>query len=257
MGQREAVRRQRSGRATRSAIFKFAPAIADSITEQLRPFLAAGETFPDVRLLLTLIDRSMEARLQAFLDANTRAELERSDDAEPRERRSRLARELRARLMSIRSHLVDAYSPADRAALGVTKAPGQTPVDVDTYATTVLGALAKPDLVLRPKVEIGVELRPSAIVEQLAPHAAALSTALDDVAREEKELAEVTLERMRARDEHDANFVALAGLVEALARAAGLHDVADRIRPSTREPGVLHDEPEEPEDDTPTPTPAT
>ncbi|MFO0713368.1 MAG: hypothetical protein U0353_26180 [Sandaracinus sp.] len=262
MASKQVVRRERSTLAVATALDQFGGAIGTGLGTMLTPALEAGEVMPDLTLLTRLLKRTLTSRLQAFVVANAASELEAADDAEPRERRDRLEAELRARVTAARAAVSDLYGTPGLAVYQLSIPPQSGPAPLARYARAVVDALRTPRPDLKPKMATrALVFQASAFADELAPIVDQLDAALADVARERAEAAQATLTRSAALEANDAAFIALAGLVEAMARAAGQHDLANRIRPSTREPGVLVDEPAPPADDAVdpavTPKPAT
>jgi hypothetical protein len=124
------------------------------------------------------------------------------------------------------------------------------------YAETVVDALKRPGLVLAPVLATGAtQFDAAAHAAVLEPLVANLRTALADVSREAAELSTTLIAKNKALEINDRNFISIAGIVERMARGAGLGEVADRIRPSTANPGVLIEVPSEAELATPGPAP--
>ncbi len=250
MGSKQAVRRERSSLVVTKSLDQFGQPIADALTGLLRPALGAGETMPDVGLVIRLANRTLETRLQAFLAANSASELEAADDAEPRERRDRLEAELRSLCQAARTAIDNLYGAAGLAIYQLTLPAESGPAPLARYARSAVGAMRIPRPELKTKLATrGLSFDASVFAGEMAPLVDQLDTALADVARERAEAAQATIARTAALTAYDTAFVALAGLVEAMARAAGQLEVADKIRPSRNEPGILNDEPEAPVDD--------
>lgn len=250
MASKQVVRRERSTLAVAKAVEQFIPSIGDSLIHTLRPQLAAGETMPDVALLGMLVKRTLEVRLADFVKANAASEAEASDDVEPRERRDRIEVELRRRMQGVRAVVSEFYGSQGLSLYQLTAPPDAGPAPLARYARAVVDALRtpRPDLQLTHATR-GLAFQPNVFADEMGPLVDQLETAVADVARERVELAQATVTRSAALAANDTAFVALAGLIEAMARAAGQHELADRIRPSAREPGVLLDEPVAPVDD--------
>lgn len=249
MASKQVVRRERSTLAVAKAVEQFIPSISDSLITAVRPQLAAGETMPDVALLGLLIKRTLEVRLADFVKANAASEAEASDDVEPRERRDRLEVELRGRVQGARAVVSEIYGANGLAVYQLTAPADAGAAPLARYSRAVVDALRTPRPDLQPKTAArGYSFQASACADDIAPLVDQLEAAVADVARERVELAQATVTRNAALAANDAAFVALAGLIEAMARAAGQQELANRIRPSTREPGVLVDEPVAPVD---------
>ena len=264
MASKQVVRRERSTLAVAKAVEQFIPSISDSLITTVRPQLAAGETMPDVALLGVLLKRTLEVRLADFVKANAASESEAADDVEPRERRDRIEVELRSRVQGVRAYVSEFFGAQGLSVYQLTAPADAGPAPLARYARAVVDALRTPRPDLQPRIATrGLAFQPNVFADEMGPLVDQLEAAVADVARERVELAQATVTRSAALVANDTAFVALAGLVEAMARAAGKHELADRIRPSAREPGVLLDEPTGPVEDetdptvTPKPNPVT
>lgn len=250
MSSKGVVRRERSTLAVVKATEQFGGDIGAALAALLRPELQSGEAMPDLALVTTLVKRALSRRIEALVKANDASELELSDDAEPRARRDRLDAAIRRHISAARATVSDLYGAEGLAAYKITAPPETGAAPLVRYATAVVQALRAPRAALTTVfVSSAISFSAAALAHDLAPLITELERALDDVAREKAEAAQVTVVRSAAVADNDTAFVALAGLVEAMARAAGRHELADRIRPSAREPGVLLEEPEGPVDD--------
>jgi hypothetical protein len=244
------VRRERSTLAVVKVLDQFGAEVGASLGTMMRPALLPGETMPDYALMSVLAKRILLDRFTKFVAANAASELEAADDAEPRERRDRLEVEVRSLVQAARAAVGDLYGAPGLAVYQLTLPAETGPVPLARYARNVVDALRVPRPELRPKIASrALSFNASGFAEELAPVVDQLDAALADVARERAEMTQATLARTAALTANDEVFMAVVGLAEAMARAAGKSELADRIRPSVREPGILVDEPEGPVDD--------
>ncbi len=117
---------------------------------------------------------------------------------------------------------------------------GETPTDPTGLVAQVretVGFLEDPK-VATPDLDLfGVDLDPPAMAIQLADAADALDLVLTGINEAEKQ-ADVTREaKNTAIKAYDAKFMDVARMAESVFRFAGLHELAKRVRPSTRRPG--------------------
>lgn len=243
MASKQVARRGVAVRAVGAATRKFGAKLAESLIKTLLPVLQEGEVMPDLELVTVLTARKLDQNYEKLVDANLKSELEAADDAEPRARRTDFEDRTRELLVSTRSTVQDLYGEVGLKAFKLEDPPPSGPALLQ-YADTVIVALGKRPVLPTPKTR-AIVFHPEIVVEELRELDEGFRTGLNDVARERAELAQATVERAAALETNDAEFIQLATFVEALARAAGESELADRIRPSTREPGLLAEQPED------------
>ena len=249
--------REKSTRMVVAAAEQHATVIGEAVSGALSPYLRRGEEMPDVALLVRLVGRGLDARTATLVAADAAHVGELADDAEPRARRDAAEAALRKRIIHLRGLVEGAYGDLGLRTLSLWEPAPIGPDQLKSYVQVVVAQLGRRDLAL-PAAEAdgAVTFSPSRYAALLAPLLEALVTALDDVAREEKEGDTTQITKNQAMAANDRDFARLGSLVEELARVAGLDGVADRIRPSRRSPGVVAD-PTEPSPDRPPAGPAT
>lgn len=249
--------RARSSRIVGAAITENGAAIGAALGGALAPFLRAGEKMPDFAFFAQLIGRLLDGRTAKLLAANSALEQEATDDAEPRARRDACDSDLRMRLSFIRNQVQGIYGDLGLRAYAMWSPLPSGPDALLNYAVEVEKAFRTGKVTPAPVVPTRtVELRAVETAAELAPLVLALDTALKHVARERSELTTQQLAKNEAMTENDRDFVHFVSLFEQAARAAGRPEVADRIRPSGRDPGVLADPGDPADDPAVTPAPA-
>ncbi len=128
---------------------------------------------------------------------------------------------------------------------------GDTPTDPTALVAQVRDSVVflEEPKVATPELDLlGIDLEPQATAAQLTADADELDGTLADVNQAEKQ-AEVTREAKNAAIKgYDRKFLRVARVAESVFHFAGLHELATRVRPSTRRPGRrLADEAGEPD----------
>lgn len=233
--------RERSSRVVAAAIEQHASTIASKVRDLLAPIAAEdGGAVPDIERFLKLSGKLLTSRSLTLVRASNAHDREMADDAEPRDRRDSRESSVRARLGGLRLNVQGAFGDAGLRALALWEPIPPGPGPLKNYAQSVLNALVQPGVTLVPlHADDAFEFKPAKAVDSLRALLAELTTALDDVARESVEFDTTLLAKSAAMAAHDRDFVSFAGVIERLALIAGLPELAERIRPSGREPGVL------------------
>ncbi len=239
--------RERSSRAVVDAIHEHRRAIAEALAKRLEPAAARlGKSVPDVGLFLELCAETLKygtAVLSAASAAHTQEGL---DDAGPRGRRDRAEQALRNHLSPLRKTVSGIYGDAGLETFGLWEALPSSIDVLRNYGATVAQALRAHGKSLQPlPTSGGMTLDASAIAALLEPLVKALDESLAEVPKEAQELSSTLIAKNEAMEANDYDFIHIAGVVERLARGAGLAEVADRIRPSSANPGVLIEVPGE------------
>ncbi|AKF06630.1 hypothetical protein [Sandaracinus amylolyticus] len=245
MSSKQVADRDKSARAVVAAITQHRAAVEAAITATLSPYLERGERMPDVGFLLELVGRRVAALAGDLTAADRTHERELADDAAPRTRRDEAAATVRRIVIALRATVEGNYGDAGLQALGLWDPPSSDAHQLRLQGESLVEALLRADVVLPAPESDAIALDRRRLAARLREPLDALGAALADVTREEKEADATQLAKNAAMDAHDHGFPRLAGLLAALARAAGLDDLAARMRPSGRRAGTLAG-PEEP-----------
>ncbi len=249
--------RQRSSRLVVEAIVQHKPEIAAAQRSLLEGAAKRlGQAPIDVDALLDQFADTLKHGMNLLAAAGAAHAQELLDDAEPRARRDQAERALRDHLSPLRKTVEGIYGDAGLRALGFWEGLPSTTDVLLNYAQTVLDALKRPGLNLTPVLATSAtHFDVAGHAAALEPVIAALAAALAEVSREAAQLSTTQIAKNQAMAANDLSFVNIAGIVERMARGAGLAEVADRLRPSSANPGVLIEVPTEEELATPAPSP--
>jgi hypothetical protein len=235
MPSKQVVDRGRSAAAVTAAADTHATQAASALSARLMPHLRSGEKLPDLALLFQLLGREITTRAGEMTAADKAHEDELRDDAPPRHARDESAAELRHSLVGLREVAIGLYGSAVLESLGLSGHTPQDPALLSSYASTVIGALAKVHL---PRSRVrGGQLHTAEVTGALTTERDQLEAHLKDVAREAREAEATQVAKDQAIARYDRSFSDQAGLLSALLRAAHLDELADRVRPSARRPG--------------------
>lgn len=248
MASKQVSDRKKSSTLVAAAAETHKDAIQDGAERLLKSHLKKGETMPDLRLVATLLARSLGALGDGMSKADDDHERELSDDAEPRDARDKVMLALYSKVVEVGEIIQGMYG---HAAVRKCKLDGTTPRDGELllqHAKTASGLLRTVKFG-EPRVK-GAKIDGGDFADELDALAKEAKKALGDVAREIREAETTQVKKGATIAAFDAGFSSTAGLLSALLTVAGEKELASRVRPSTRRPGQL----EEPEPE-PTPTP--
>jgi len=241
--QKQVVDRKRSSRRVVGALGKNKDVIVAALRELLTPAAERlGKPVPKLEVLVELLAETLRYRTETLVDTSEAHEQEGLDDAEPRRIRGVTEKDAREQISGVRKVVEGLYGDAGLRALGLWEPLPPTPDQLAAYGATVANALSRKDLVLVPMRKSKAATFDAAIVatelkEVLRP----LEAALGAVANEANELDGTKVRKDQAMAAHNVAFTRITAIVEQMARLAGLNDLADRLRPSPSEPGVLVD----------------
>jgi hypothetical protein len=153
-------------------------------------------------------------------------------------------------LIDLRAAIVGTHGNSALSALGLTGPAPQDSQPLLAYGRKVEEAIASAKLGTPKRKGVQVDLK--VFGKELGTHLTALEASLKAVARETREGQVTQAAKTKAQEENDKAFMRAGTVVEALARLAGLDEVADRARPSARSPGIAEqDETDQPEPNPP------
>ena len=232
--------RQKSTRSVNAAIKTHANAIHERFADLVAPVLAEGEQVPDMRHLLDVLGRLLTLRVEAMVEADEAHIQELGDDAPARAVRDEVAEDLRAFVVELRQVLEGLYGPRFNARLNISGSTPEDPVVLIRFAGEMAKGLRDTPL---PESRIpSASIDKAQTAQALDDKAEALDTALDKVALESREAETTQSAKDRAITANDLTFLHAARELEAIARLVELPDLADRVRPSVRRPGLTEDD---------------
>ena len=238
---KQAADRARSSRTVVDAIRQHTDVIAEAQRVMLTPAATRlGMEIPDLGSLLLLYADTVEFNA-ADLARKVAAHLqELLDDADPRSRRDVAERGTRNYLGPLRKTVDGVFGDAGLRTLGFWEPLPSTVEVLRQYGQTVLEALVRPGLLLKPLfATAGTQFDAAAHAAALRPLIDELTAALGEVSQEAAQLGTSLIAKDGSMARNDDDFSGITGVTVQLARTAGLREVANRIRPAEGEPGVL------------------
>lgn len=239
--------RVQSCKAVLWALRVYGGQLLEILGESFAPLLAAGQAMPfEVQLelfekkLILIRDRMLETE-RAYRDQKARESLSRT-------RRIERAGRVNSAVVGLRKAFAGIYSDQKLAEIGFARRTPQPPGVLLEQASHLVTRLNDPLLDLTGSRFGDFQLDAKNLAKALVSSVDDLEEAVDDLAREERQSEAMKLAKDQAIQEHNRWFVWIARTVESLCRVAGLDEVAKRVRPSSRRPGVTAKKFVEPDD---------
>lgn len=175
-------------------------------------------------------------------DADMAHASELADDGRLRDEREAAVDTTYSLLTDLRTAMSAIFGAGAAAQVGFAR--GETPRD----PTALLGTAERVAMLLpafegKP-LQLGVTFDPGVYVKPLTKACGTLRQSLDTLAMEARQAEATLVRRHEAVDQYEVTFRATAALMSALLAAAGMPELAARVRPSARRPGRTVEEAE-------------
>lgn len=239
MASKQVTDRDRSSSQVTTAAEVNATEIAQKLEALLTPRMQVGEVAPDFAFMVRLIGRHLAHHASALNAADLAHEAELGDDVQPRVERDDAEVDLRETTVSYRNALGAGYGDAALRTHGVAVAAPPDTRGLVRYAKDFRSGLRDAARTPSAPARNGLVVDRAALAAELTPRIERLEAALEAVTREAEELKLTQTAKDNAMDANDTAFSGVANALEGLLILAGRKDLAARIRPSTRKPGVV------------------
>lgn len=231
------------------AISTYGDRLVGNLGDTFAPLLGDGETLPfDVQLALfakklTGVSGEMVETARAYRD-------QKAQEAVVRGLRNERAKEVNSGVVGLRQAFTGIYSDEKLAEFGFARRTPKPPSELLEQASHLVDRLSDEELDLNGSRFGDFQLDAPALARELVESVDGLRAAEDELTRQKRRSEALKLAKDEAVIEHDRSFVWIAQTVESLCRLAGLDEVARRVRPPRRRPGLTEKD-EEPAVDTP------
>ncbi|AKF08381.1 hypothetical protein [Sandaracinus amylolyticus] len=247
MASKQVIDRERSSRTVVATLERYAPEAGRGAHDAIRAVLELREVMPDVELMIRVAARTLERRTAELRDADRAHEHEINGDPRVRDERDRVHRGLYQRVISVRGIVQANFGDVGLKTLGLWDPSPPDPQGTLTYARNLAAALAAPSTVMPEPLIAEVGFERDALAADLRARVDVLQAAVDHVAREESAAKGTQSRKDAAMAAYDRTFRIATSLGMALFQLGGLEQVAERIKPSPRRPGLLDQGAEEDE----------
>jgi hypothetical protein len=233
--------RERAAAIVIQATVTHADQVGAQLDQQLAP-LPPGGGDDNTAALIRRLGQTLQVSIDGLVAADRAHELEKADDPGVRQELEDSVEAVYREVVDFRAGLEAATGTAGTTSAGLVGATPHEPVALARLGQALVGRL--PELASVPATRRGVAF-------DAMSYSTPLSTALDRMAlaqqavrREQRELEVTMVAKNRVMAAHDACFLNIARTLESLFRLAGFQELADRVRPSTRRPGLVENDPD-------------
>jgi hypothetical protein len=156
-------------------------------------------------------------------------------------RRNRAKKQLRAAMVAWRGVCTHAFGDEQLAEIGFARRVEEAPEALLEQAVMVTSTVGEADFTAPSPVVKSLSVDWPGLVVELKTLADALSAALNEWRDAQCDVTLALHDRNQKLDVFNRDFLHIARIVEALLRRAGFDSLADKVRPSTRRPGVTQE----------------
>lgn len=230
--------RVRSCHDVLGAIETFGDQMSGTLGEDFAPFLPEGQVMP-FQATLELFAGRLSASSQRMVETDRAYRDQRTRETLFRGRRDDAASEVNDDVVGLRKAFGGIYREEKLAEVGFARRTPQSPGELLEQATHLATRLQDPTLDLTGSRFGDLQLEAAKLAAKLVASVASLEQASTALSRQERRTEARKLAKDEALEAHNSGFLWIARTVESLCRLAGLDEVAKRIRPSTRRPGLI------------------
>jgi hypothetical protein len=230
--------RQRAAGIVVQAAVTHAEQVGAQLDQRLAPADGAGDSASMIRRL----GQTLQVSIDGLVAADRAHEAEKADDAGVRQELDEAIEGLYREAVDFRAGLEAAAGPEAVTAAGLVGATPLEPIALMRLGQALHDRL--PEVASTPSSRRGVAFDAMSFATPLATALARVEQAQQAVRREQRELEATLVTKTRLMTAHDICFLNIARTLESLFRLAGFHELADRIRPSARRPGLIENDPE-------------
>ena len=223
--------------AVKTAIDSWGDRLAALLSESFDPLLAEGQVTPFATQLAVFRTKLVE-EIDLVVTTDRAYRDQRAQEAVSRGRRDLVFDDVTADVIELRKAFTGFYSDDKLGELGFARRVPDRPVVLLEHATHLAARLSDPDLDLTGSRYEGQQLDSPSLVRQLVTSVAALKQATEELNQEVRDTEALKLAKDEALTQYNTSFLWIARAVESFCRLVGLDEVARRVRPSQRRPGV-------------------
>ncbi len=239
--------RMQSCRAVKWAIDTFGTVMVDNLGGTFDPLLADGQVTP-FATQLELFKKKLTLDLDRVVATDRTYRDQKAREVLSRVWRDEQLEAVTSGVVGLRQAFTGFYSPHKLAEFGFARQTSRQPEELMEQVSHLVSRLSDSELDLTGSRFGELQLDAPNLARELVGSVETFQQVADELAREERRTEARKLAKDEALSEYNQSFLWIARTVESLCRLAGLDEVAKRVRPSNRRPGVTARKFDEPED---------
>ncbi len=229
--------RAQSCRAVKWAIDTFGTVMVENLGESFDPLLDEGQVTP-FATQLELFKKKLNLELDQVVTTDREYRDQKAQEAISRTWRDQQVESVNTGVIGLRQAFTGIYSENKLAEFGFARRTPSRTGELEEQTSHLVKRLSDPELDLTGSRFGDFKLDAPFLAQELVGSVDSLQLATDDLAREERKTEALKLAKDEALERYNKSFLWIARTVESLCRLAGLDEVAKRVRPSQRRPGV-------------------
>jgi hypothetical protein len=229
--------RRKSGDSVGASVDTHLDDVVSPLEVSFTQHLVEGEILPDFRTVFRILQRLLAAAVQDLITAGDLHLKEVDNDIKLRTRRDVLVKTLGSKVAMFRSALEGLFGPG--SALGLAGLDGRTeqePVALLAQVERILGRFG-PEAEMDPPGFKTFQMDPLAVAEDFQDEYQELNDLVTELNRENRKSDATVIAKNETMTRYDQQFRWIAGCLESLYHLAGQHELAARVKPSTRRSG--------------------
>lgn len=239
MASKQVIDRERSSRAVVATLEQYADEAGQGAGAALDELLARGERKVDVAVIVRLVGRMLTGTTASLVEADREHERELAGDSQAREQRDVAHRELYQLVVVVRNAVLANFGEVGAKTLGIGEPCPSDAQGTLSYAAGLVASLKERDATMPKPRTPNVRFERAALAIELSGKVDALSTSMAAVAREDSAAKGTQARKDAAMAAFDRAFRIATSVGTSLFLLAGMDEIADRIKPSTRRAGQL------------------
>ncbi len=230
--------RRKSGDSVGASVDENLDDVVSPLEVSFTEHLVEGEIMPDFRTVFRLLQRRLAAAVQVLVTAGDRHLTEVDNDIKLRQRRDELVTLLGTKVSRFRNMLDNLFGKGSALQLaGLDGRTEQEPVALLAQVERILDRFGNPD------TEPGIpgfdafRMDPAAVAGDFQADYEELRDLVTELTRENRRSDKTIIAKNEAMDRYNEQFRWIAGCLESFYDLAGQHELAARVKPSTRRAG--------------------
>ncbi len=230
--------RRKSGDSVDASIDTHLDDVIDPLRVTFTDYLIEGEVLPDLATLFRILQRVLAASLGKLVAAGDQHLREIDNDIKLRQRRDELLTILGAKVRNFRKMLDSLFGAGSALEMaGLDGRTEQEPMALLSQVERILDRFGDPEVEVADPGFRTFQMDALEVSADFEAEYEELKGLVQELNRENRRSDATVIAKQKAMDRYDEKFRWIAGCLESLYHLAGQHELAERVKPSTRRSG--------------------